>query len=98
MEIERGSTSSHSVENSLGKRLQTCRKTESRMNECNLAELGSRIWTDRGGGQLHYIVEMDRASRLRSSSFLLVFSSTRFEDKPWHSLVPKDKKSWVRRF
>jgi hypothetical protein len=33
LEIERGSTRSHSVENSLWKRLRTCRKTDYRMNE-----------------------------------------------------------------
>jgi hypothetical protein len=32
MEIERGSTRSHPVENSLWKRLRTCRKTDYRMN------------------------------------------------------------------
>jgi hypothetical protein len=32
-EIERGSTRSHPVENSLWKRLQTCRKTDYRMND-----------------------------------------------------------------
>jgi hypothetical protein len=31
---ERGSTRSHPVENSLCKRLRTCRKTDCRMNEC----------------------------------------------------------------
>jgi hypothetical protein len=33
LEIERGSTRSHSMENSLWKRLWTCRKTDCRMNE-----------------------------------------------------------------
>ena len=33
LEIERGSTRSHPVENSLWKRLRTCRKTDYRMNE-----------------------------------------------------------------
>jgi hypothetical protein len=33
LEIERGSTRSHTVENSLWKRLRTCRKTDCRMNE-----------------------------------------------------------------
>jgi hypothetical protein len=33
LEIERGSTRPHPVENSLWKRLQTCRKTDYRMNE-----------------------------------------------------------------
>jgi hypothetical protein len=33
LEIERGSTRSHPVEISLWKRLQTCRKTDYRMNE-----------------------------------------------------------------
>jgi hypothetical protein len=33
LEIERGSTRSHSMENSLWKRLQTCRKTDYGMNE-----------------------------------------------------------------
>jgi hypothetical protein len=32
-EIERGSTRSHPMENSLWKRLRTCRKTDYRMNE-----------------------------------------------------------------
>jgi hypothetical protein len=32
-EIERGSTRSHPMENSLWKRLRTCRKTDCRMNE-----------------------------------------------------------------
>jgi hypothetical protein len=34
LEIERGSTRSHPVENSPWKRLRTCRKTDYRMNEC----------------------------------------------------------------
>jgi hypothetical protein len=33
LEIERGSTRSHPVENSLWKRLRTCCKTDYRMNE-----------------------------------------------------------------
>jgi hypothetical protein len=33
LEIERGSTRSHPVENSLWKRLRTCRKKDYRMNE-----------------------------------------------------------------
>ena len=33
LEIERGSTRSHPVENSLWKMLRTCRKTDYRMNE-----------------------------------------------------------------
>jgi hypothetical protein len=33
LEIERGSTRSHSMENSLWKRLWTCHKTDYRMNE-----------------------------------------------------------------
>jgi hypothetical protein len=33
LEIDRGSTRSHPVENSLWKRLRTCRKTDYRMNE-----------------------------------------------------------------
>jgi hypothetical protein len=33
LKIERGSTRSHPVENSLWKRLRTCRKTDYRMNE-----------------------------------------------------------------
>jgi hypothetical protein len=33
LEIERGSTRLHPVENSLWKRLRTCRKTDYRMNE-----------------------------------------------------------------
>jgi hypothetical protein len=33
LEIERGNTRSHPVENSLWKRLRTCRKTDCRMNE-----------------------------------------------------------------
>jgi hypothetical protein len=33
LEIERGSTRSHPVENPLWKRLRTCRKTDYRMNE-----------------------------------------------------------------
>jgi hypothetical protein len=33
LEIERGSTRSHPVENSLWKRLRTCRKRDYRMNE-----------------------------------------------------------------
>jgi hypothetical protein len=33
LEIERGSTRSHPAENSLWKRLRTCRKTGYRMNE-----------------------------------------------------------------
>jgi hypothetical protein len=35
LEIKRGSTRSHCVENSLWKRLRTCRKTDYRMNEMN---------------------------------------------------------------
>jgi hypothetical protein len=35
-EIERGSTISHPVENSLWKRLRTRHKTDYRMNECDL--------------------------------------------------------------
>jgi hypothetical protein len=36
LEIERGSTISYAVENSLWKRLRTCRKTDYRMNESTL--------------------------------------------------------------
>jgi hypothetical protein len=36
LEIERGSTRSHCVENSLWKRLRTCRKTDYRINGCNV--------------------------------------------------------------
>jgi hypothetical protein len=39
LEIERGSTRSHPVENSLWKRLRTCRKTDCRMNEWKNKEL-----------------------------------------------------------
>jgi hypothetical protein len=35
-ETERGSTRSHSVENSLWKKLWTCRKTDYTMNECEV--------------------------------------------------------------
>jgi hypothetical protein len=34
LEIERGTTRSHSAANSLCKRLWTCRKTDNKMNEC----------------------------------------------------------------
>jgi hypothetical protein len=88
VELERGSTRSHPVENSLWKRLRTCRKTDYRMNE-----LMNECIVVKNTGFTHDCVECYRFAAVYSSlgrNFALLRSKPPVGPTPFCSVGTED--------